>query len=59
MLEKIYNWCIEYQDNISWFFVGMLSTATYYSLAEGDFVMAAVYAVLAYFNYFATKFRMQ
>lgn len=59
MLDSIYNWCVKRQDNISWFFIGLTSMACYNSLINGDWIWAGVYAVLSYFNYFGTKFRMQ
>lgn len=50
---------MEHQNQISWFLVGLLTGATINSLADGEFIAAAIYAVLAFVNYLGTKISTQ
>lgn len=59
MWKNFYNWAVKHQEQINWFLVGLLTGASINSLADGEFISAAIYAVLAYVNYLGTKIRMQ
>lgn len=50
---------VEYQDEISWFLIGVLSMGAFNYFTEQEYFWAAVNAVLAYANYKLTKYPMK
>ena len=59
MWSNFYNWCVKHQDQISWFLIGLLTGAVIDSLADRNYIAAAVYAAIVYANYVGTKFKIQ
>lgn len=59
MWKRFYNWCVKYQDQITWFLIGYLTAAALDNLAKQEFIAAAIYGALVYANYFASKIKLQ
>ena len=59
MIDKFRAWMVKYQDEISWFLIGVLSMGAFNYFTEQEYFWAAVNAVLAYANYKLTKYPMK
>jgi hypothetical protein len=53
------NWWIRNHDAITWFIIGWLSFSGLDSLANGQYMWAAISAVLIYLNYKMIKVRIE
>jgi hypothetical protein len=58
-MNAIRNWYTRNQDAASWFLIGWLCYGGLDSLADAQYVWAAVLWALAYVNYRLIKFRFQ
>ena len=58
-MSKFRNWYVRNQDAITWFIIGWCSFAALDNLANGNYIWAAVMALLAYGNYKLEKIKMQ
>lgn len=50
---------VKYQDEISWFLIGVLSLSAFDYFVKQEYFWAAVYAALAFANYKLTKYPMK
>jgi hypothetical protein len=57
-MSQFRNWYVRNQDAINWFIIGWLTLSCLESLVKGDFIWAAVYAVIAYVNVKLRHIRM-
>ncbi len=55
MFDKIINWYQNYHGEISWFVIGFLINGCLINLLRGDYIAAAINAILAYCNYSVYK----
>ena len=53
------DWYIRNQDAITWFVIGLLTSAFVEHLVKGQYIWALVDAVLIYINYRFSKIRLQ
>ena len=58
-MSQFRNWYVRNQDVITWFIIGFLSMSMLVSLLNGNYVWAAIDAVIIYVNYKMRNFRMQ
>ena len=59
MIDKFRAWMVKYQDEISWFLIGVLSLSAFDYFVKQEYFWAAVYAALAFANYKLTKYPMK
>ena len=59
MMSKFRAWLVKYQDELSWFLIGVLSFSAFNYFVEQQYFWSAVNAVLAYANYKLTKYPMK
>jgi hypothetical protein len=59
MMNSFKNWYVSNQDAITWFLIGWLAFALLDNLIQGDYIWAAVTAVLLWLNYTLRKVRLQ
>lgn len=58
-MEAFRNWYVRNQDAITWFIIGFLTFGLFVNLSEGDYVWAAVDALLIWVNYKLASVRLQ
>ena len=58
-MSQFRNWYVRNQDAITWFIIGFLSMSLINSLANGNWIWAAVESLIIYANYKVRNFRMQ
>jgi hypothetical protein len=58
-MNSFKNWYVSNQDAITWFLIGWLAFALLDNLIQGDYIWAAVTAVLLWLNYTLRKVRLQ
>lgn len=59
MMQNFRNWYVRNQDAITWFVIGLLTMSTIDYTVKGDWIWAAISAVLIWANYKLSKVRFQ
>jgi hypothetical protein len=59
MMNGLKNWYIYNQDAITWFIIGFLVQTLMLNFARGEWIWAAITALLIWLNYALRKVRMQ
>lgn len=55
MLDKIYNWCLKYDFQISWFFIGFFTAEFFQDFGRGEWLGVALDLFIVVINYSTVK----
>jgi hypothetical protein len=59
MMNGLKNWYVGNQDAITWFIIGFLVQTLMLNFSRGEWIWAAITALLIWLNYALRKVRMQ